>query len=43
MKQPQSGEAIATCLSEVLELWSISPGKVLHVITDNGRNMIKNV
>lgn len=43
VKHPHTGQMVADCLSETLKKWSIPATRILHIITDNGSNMLKAV
>lgn len=40
---PHTGEMLAACLTRCFEQWGITDNQVLHIVTDNGSNMVKAV
>ena len=43
LQQSHTGEILASCLEQTLYEWWISTNKVLHIVSDNGANMIKAI
>ena len=43
LQQSHTGEVLASFLEQTLHEWGISANKVLHIVSDNGINMIKAI
>ena len=43
LPHPHTGVRIADCLDETLTFWKINASRVLHVVSDNGANIMKAI